>query len=234
MSHRHSLNTSNRFNCFDTEQTKQLLEEQLAKQAKLQATKELEDELRRVTEANAEAERQLIQDAQLRLEKQWEDEYNEAEKRDQLYRAMCIHYGRVGRDGRDGCVKGKRCPFAHSESELRPYKVPDSKPCRNWAATGSCRFDTNCLFLHGKKQDEGEEHRLERPADLTLGDVVKVTNRTAARPATWFTTAMRSGPVPKPAVPVPKPAVPVPKPAVPVSKPAVPTDDDDGFEEYEL
>jgi hypothetical protein len=226
MSHRHSLNTSNRFNCFDTEHTKQLLEEELAKQAKLQATKELEDELRRVREANAEAERQLIQDAQLRLEKQWEAEYNEAEERDQLYRAMCIHFGRVGRDGRDGCVKGKRCPFAHSEGELRPYKVPDSreqtKPCRNWAATGSCRFDTNCLFLHGKKQDEGEEHRLERPADLTLADVanVKLTSRTAARPATWFSTGIRTGPPPKPTGPVPKPAV--------------PTNDDDGFEEYEL
>lgn len=60
------------------------------------------------------------------------------------------------RDPRHFCEYGPQCDYAHGREELRARRLPSTyktKPCRDFAATGKCRFDTRCHFKHTEDDD---------------------------------------------------------------------------------
>ena len=57
---------------------------------------------------------------------------------------MCEHFEKP-----TGCIKGKKCPFAHGKQELRPKRR--ERICRHFA-NGICfKSNDHCQFAHGAK-----------------------------------------------------------------------------------
>ena len=59
---------------------------------------------------------------------------------------MCRVYSTEGR-----CPYGRKCQFAHGESELRAEKRPRGDrtvPCRSFRTHGVCPYGVRCTFLH--------------------------------------------------------------------------------------
>ena len=86
---------------------------------------------------------------------------------DPLYKTqLCENYAQDGK-----CRYGKRCHFAHGDSELRapPRFVAKELPtdplyktqlCQNYAQDGKCRYGDRCLFAHGDSELRSQPQQL--------------------------------------------------------------------------
>ncbi|KAL1915371.1 uncharacterized protein VTP21DRAFT_6829 [Calcarisporiella thermophila] len=90
--------------------------------------------------------------AELRGEKE-DDAEDEERKKSELYRTeMCRTFEEKGY-----CPYGKKCEYAHSESELRPIYRPwnfKTKPCRTFHEKGHCPYGKRCHYRHAGGPDE--------------------------------------------------------------------------------